>query len=119
MLAILFELNESGIAVIMIEHIMRAVMRFSQRVICLDAGQIIGEGTPAAIVRTPTCRGPTLALRLDVTASKRATARCARCTAYRSRSSEGETVALLGTNGNGKSTLMKCVMGMVRPRAAR
>jgi branched-chain amino acid transport system ATP-binding protein len=26
-----------------------------------------------------------------------------------------ETVALLGTNGNGKSTLMKCVMGMVRP----
>jgi len=28
---------------------------------------------------------------------------------------EGETVALLGTNGNGKSTLMKCVMGMVRP----
>jgi branched-chain amino acid transport system ATP-binding protein len=28
-----------------------------------------------------------------------------------------ETVALLGTNGNGKSTLMKCVMGMVRPTA--
>jgi branched-chain amino acid transport system ATP-binding protein len=27
----------------------------------------------------------------------------------------GKTVALLGTNGNGKSTLMKCVMGMVRP----
>src|ERR1700742_3668549 len=27
----------------------------------------------------------------------------------------GETVALLGTNGNGKSTLIKCVMGMVRP----
>ena len=28
---------------------------------------------------------------------------------------EKETVALLGTNGNGKSTLLKCVMGMVRP----
>ena len=28
---------------------------------------------------------------------------------------EGETVALLGTNGNGKSTLIKCLMGMVRP----
>ena len=28
---------------------------------------------------------------------------------------EKETVTLLGTNGNGKSTLMKCVMGMVRP----
>jgi branched-chain amino acid transport system ATP-binding protein len=31
----------------------------------------------------------------------------------------GETVALLGTNGNGKSTLMKCVMGMVRPDRGR
>src|SRR3989440_12203855 len=29
----------------------------------------------------------------------------------------GETVALLGTNGNGKSTLMKCIMGIVRPSA--
>ena len=31
----------------------------------------------------------------------------------------GETVVLLGTNGNGKSTLMKCVMGIVRPHAGR
>lgn len=31
----------------------------------------------------------------------------------------GETVALLGTNGNGKSTLMKCVMGIVPPQAGR
>jgi len=30
---------------------------------------------------------------------------------------EGETVALLGTNGNGKSTLLKCIMGIVRPDA--
>ena len=29
--------------------------------------------------------------------------------------SHAETVVLLGTNGNGKSTLMKCVMGMLRP----
>ena len=28
---------------------------------------------------------------------------------------QGETVVLLGTNGNGKSTLLKCLMGMVRP----
>ncbi len=31
----------------------------------------------------------------------------------------GETVVLLGTNGNGKSTLMKCIMGMVRPSAGK
>lgn len=32
---------------------------------------------------------------------------------------QGETVALLGTNGNGKSTLMKCIMGIVQPTAGR
>jgi branched-chain amino acid transport system ATP-binding protein len=31
----------------------------------------------------------------------------------------GETVVLLGTNGNGKSTLMKSIMGIVRPSAGR
>ena len=31
----------------------------------------------------------------------------------------GATIALLGTNGNGKSTLMQCVMGIVRPSAGR
>src|SRR5947208_484636 len=44
-LKILFDLNAAGITIIMIEHIMQAVMRFSQRVICLDAGRIICEGT--------------------------------------------------------------------------
>jgi branched-chain amino acid transport system ATP-binding protein len=52
-LDILFKLNESGITIIMIEHIMQAVMRFSQRVVCLDAGKIICEGTPASIVQNP------------------------------------------------------------------
>ena len=32
---------------------------------------------------------------------------------------DAETVALLGTNGNGKSTLMKCIMGVVQPSAGR
>jgi branched-chain amino acid transport system ATP-binding protein len=35
------------------------------------------------------------------------------------RVDDGETVALLGTNGNGKSTLMKAIMGFVRPAAGR
>jgi len=52
-LEILLALNRRGVAVIMIEHIMRAVMRFSERVVVLDAGQKIAEGTPAEIVRNP------------------------------------------------------------------
>ena len=35
------------------------------------------------------------------------------------RVDNAETVALLGTNGNGKSTLMKCIMGIVMPSAGR
>ena len=53
MLAILFRLNQQGITIIMIEHIMQAVMRFSQRVVCLDAGKIISQGTPEEVVANP------------------------------------------------------------------
>jgi branched-chain amino acid transport system ATP-binding protein len=52
-LAILFGLSERGITIIMIEHIMRAVMRFSERIVVLDAGEVIAEGTPEQIVRNP------------------------------------------------------------------
>jgi branched-chain amino acid transport system ATP-binding protein len=52
-LAILFRLNAQGITIIMIEHIMRAVMRFSERIVVLDAGERIAEGTPEQIVRNP------------------------------------------------------------------
>ena len=49
-LAILFELNQRGITIVMIEHIMRAVMRFSERIAVLDAGEKIAEGGPEAIL---------------------------------------------------------------------
>ena len=52
-LEILFRLNAQGITIIMIEHIMRAVMRFSERIVVLDAGERIAEGTPDEIVRHP------------------------------------------------------------------
>jgi branched-chain amino acid transport system ATP-binding protein len=52
-LSLLFALNEAGVAIVMIEHIMHAVMRFSQRVICLETGRIIAAGSPAEIVRNP------------------------------------------------------------------
>ena len=53
LLAILFRLNEAGTTVIMIEHIMRAVMRFSERIAVLDAGEKIAEGRPAEILANP------------------------------------------------------------------
>jgi len=52
-LEILLALNKRGVAVIMIEHIMRAVMKFSERVAVLDAGQKIADGEPQSIIANP------------------------------------------------------------------
>jgi branched-chain amino acid transport system ATP-binding protein len=45
-LALLLDLNGRGVTIIMIEHIMRAVMAFSQRLVCLVAGRKIADGKP-------------------------------------------------------------------------
>jgi branched-chain amino acid transport system ATP-binding protein len=52
-LALLFRLNEMGIAIIMIEHIMRAVSAFSQRLVVLAAGKKIADGPTDAVLRDP------------------------------------------------------------------
>ena len=49
-LALLLGLKEQGVAVIMIEHVMRAVMKFSDRIAVLVAGRKIADGAPQAIV---------------------------------------------------------------------
>ena len=49
-LALLMGLKERGVAVIMIEHVMRAVMRFSERIAVLVAGRKIADGDPQAVV---------------------------------------------------------------------
>jgi branched-chain amino acid transport system ATP-binding protein len=49
-LDLLMSLASQDITIIMIEHIMQAVMRFSDRVMCLDAGKIIAMGTPSEVM---------------------------------------------------------------------
>jgi branched-chain amino acid transport system ATP-binding protein len=53
LLGLLVRLNEAGITIIMIEHIMRAVMSFSQRLIVLVSGRKIADGTPDDVLRDP------------------------------------------------------------------
>jgi branched-chain amino acid transport system ATP-binding protein len=52
-LDVLMLLNESGIAIILIEHIMRAVVRFSQRLVVFVAGAKIADGEPREVMRHP------------------------------------------------------------------
>jgi branched-chain amino acid transport system ATP-binding protein len=49
-LALLSGLKERGVAVIMIEHVMRAVMKFSERIAVLVAGRKIADGDPQSVV---------------------------------------------------------------------
>jgi branched-chain amino acid transport system ATP-binding protein len=49
-LTLLFGLKTHGVAVIMIEHVMRAVMKFSDRIAVLVAGRKIADGSPQDIV---------------------------------------------------------------------
>ena len=50
---VLFRLNESGITIVLIEHIMRAVMSFSTRLVVLVAGHKIADGAPQEAMRNP------------------------------------------------------------------
>jgi branched-chain amino acid transport system ATP-binding protein len=50
---LLITLNERGITIIMIEHIMRAVMAFSQRIAVLVSGRKIADGRPDDVVNNP------------------------------------------------------------------
>ena len=49
-LDLLLSLASRDITIIMIEHIMQAVMRFSERIMCLDAGRIIAIGAPSEVM---------------------------------------------------------------------
>jgi branched-chain amino acid transport system ATP-binding protein len=51
--ALLIRLNERGITIILIEHIMRAVMRFSERLVVLVSGKKIADGRPDTVIRDP------------------------------------------------------------------
>jgi branched-chain amino acid transport system ATP-binding protein len=55
-LEILRGLNERGVTVLMIEHIMHAIMRFSRRLICMATGRVIADGTPAEVGSDPEVR---------------------------------------------------------------
>ncbi|MGH7047997.1 MAG: ABC transporter ATP-binding protein [Stellaceae bacterium] len=52
-LSVLLRLNESGITIVLIEHIMRAVMSFSTRLVVLVAGRKIADGIPQEVMRNP------------------------------------------------------------------
>ena len=51
--SLLIRLNERGVTIILIEHIMTAVMSFSQRLIVLVSGRKIADGAPQQVIQDP------------------------------------------------------------------
>ncbi|HHY37799.1 MAG TPA: ABC transporter ATP-binding protein [Clostridia bacterium] len=53
MVALIRRINESGVTLLVIEHIMSAIMSVSDRIVVLNYGQKIAEGTPSEVARDP------------------------------------------------------------------
>jgi ABC-type branched-subunit amino acid transport system ATPase component len=130
---LLRRIAEAGIAVVLVEHDMSLVMSVSDRVVVLDAGARISEGTPAEVRNDPavrkaylgagavegTGRAPgwrgseDIVLAVDKVSAGYGAAPVLNDIELTVHS--GELVAVLGANGAGKSTLMRALSGLHRP----
>jgi ABC-type branched-subunit amino acid transport system ATPase component len=131
--ALLRRIAGCGIAVILVEHDMPLVMGVSDRILVMDAGRPIARGTPAEVRRDPAVlraylgaaetpawpraapwNGPADAvLAAHGLSAGYGAAPVLDRLALAVR--PGETVALLGSNGAGKSTAMRALAGLLRP----
>ena len=53
MIAVIRRIRDSGVTILIIEHLMQAIMSLSDRIVVLNYGQKLAEGTPAAVARDP------------------------------------------------------------------
>src|SRR5690606_34661095 len=53
MVSVFRELNADGLTILMIEHVMRAVMSLSKKIVVLNYGKVIATGTPEVVTRNP------------------------------------------------------------------
>ncbi|HEX3141683.1 MAG TPA: ATP-binding cassette domain-containing protein, partial [Rhizobacter sp.] len=133
--ALLQRIAQAGIGVLLVEHDMALVMGISDQVVVLDAGQLLAQGTPAAVQQDPAVRkaylgeggsqlqrarstGPAGEIPPEVLHVGALVAGYGAAPVLRGidlQVRRGEMVALLGANGAGKSTLMRALAGLHRP----
>jgi branched-chain amino acid transport system ATP-binding protein len=50
---VILELKRGGVAIVWIEHIVHILLRVADRLVCMDAGRVIADGPPDAVMRDP------------------------------------------------------------------
>jgi branched-chain amino acid transport system ATP-binding protein len=129
----------SGVTILLVEHVQALIQRLAQRVIVLDWGRKIAEGTPEQIAEDPEVKAvyygtakpetavrrqstaeahnrheqtvPEVLLRLEQVSVDYGKFRALRKVDFEVR--KGEIVAVLGANGAGKTTLTRAISGLV------
>jgi ABC-type branched-subunit amino acid transport system ATPase component/2-polyprenyl-6-methoxyphenol hydroxylase-like FAD-dependent oxidoreductase len=137
LVALIVRLRESGTAIALVEHVDNVIRELASRVVVLDWGRIIAEGTPAQIAANERVREVYLGSRTasaeraaaseDSAPERRpealleirgVTARYNGPPALRNVDvsvRRGEIVAVLGANGAGKTTLARLISGVLQP----
>jgi branched-chain amino acid transport system ATP-binding protein len=137
MLQQLMALKEAGHTILLVEHKLELVMALSDRVLVLDSGRLIAQGTPTEVRHSPEVIGAYLGKRrtqIRPSASASVTSGPALLElreinvfyghfhALRDVSlqvGKREMVCLLGGNASGKSTTMKTILHLLQPRSGR
>ena len=68
MIDVLRQVRDGGVTVVLVEHDMPSVMQVSDRLLVLDAGRLIADGTPDAVAKNPQVIAAYLGTPEDITA---------------------------------------------------